>query len=98
IYFDAYCYIKSITDKNFFSSFFYCIMKIEEVFLMKHFSTESLFDVLGELFSDEISIGITDEEKYLYFRQSKRIDWKIKLEDIIKERTLDNKELTTGKK
>src|SRR5699024_10953431 len=73
-------------------------MKIEEVFLMQHFSTESLFDVMGELFSDEISIGITDEEKYLYFRPSKRIDLKIKSGDIIKEGTLAHKALTSGQK
>lgn len=65
---------------------------------MQHFSTESLFDVMGELFSDEISIGITDEEKYLYFRPSKRIDLKIKSGDIIKEGTLAHKALTSGQK
>src|SRR5699024_12136941 len=73
-------------------------MKIEEVLLMKYFSTESLFDVMGELFSDEISIGITDEEKYLYFRPSKRIDLKIKSGDKIKEGTLDHKALISGQK
>src|SRR5699024_705416 len=51
-----------------------------------------------ELFSDEISIGITDEEKYLYFRPSKRIDLKIKSGAIIKEGTLAHKALTSGQK
>lgn len=65
---------------------------------MQHFSTESLFDIMGELFSDEISIGITDKEKYIYFRPSKRIDLKIKAADIIKEGTLAHKALTSEQK
>ena len=37
----------------------------------------SLLDVMGELFSDEISIAVADTEHYIYYRPSKRIDLKI---------------------
>ena len=40
-------------------------------------SLSSLLDVVGELFSDEISIAVSNTEEYLYYRPSKRVDLKI---------------------
>lgn len=65
---------------------------------MQNLSTLSLLDVMGELFSDEISIGVSNKERYIYFRPSKRIDLKIKPGDPIKPGTLAYKALTTGQK
>lgn len=65
---------------------------------MKNLSTLSLLDVLGELFSDEISIGVANKEKYIYFRPSKRIDLKIEPGDSIKPGTLAYKALKTEQK
>ncbi len=44
---------------------------------MKGFTISSMLDVVGELFSDEISIAVSNTEEYLYYRPSKRIDLKI---------------------
>lgn len=65
---------------------------------MQNLSTVSLLDVMGELFSDEVSIGVTNKHSYIYFRPSKRIDLKIKPGDPIKEGTLAHKALTTEQK
>jgi len=65
---------------------------------MQKLSTVSLLDVMGELFSDEISIGVANKEEYIYFRPSKRIDLKIKPGDAIKPGTLAHKALTTEQK
>src|SRR5699024_4979614 len=45
-----------------------------------------------------ISIGVTNQENYIYFRPSKRIDLKIKPGDPIKEGTLAHKALKTEQK
>ena len=60
---------------------------------MDHFSTDSFFDIIGELFSDEISIAVSDTEKYIYYRPSKRINLKIKPWDKLKEGTMAYKAL-----
>src|SRR5690625_1613655 len=65
---------------------------------MQKLSTVSLLDVMGELFSDEISIGVANKEEYIYFRPSKRIDLKIKPGDPIRPGTLAHKALTTEQK
>ena len=65
---------------------------------MKHLTISALLDVLAELFSEEVSIGITDKNNYLYFRPSKRIDLKIRAGDPIRNDTLAYKALTSGKK
>lgn len=65
---------------------------------MQNFSIVSLLDVMGELFSDEISIGVTDKNQYIYFRPSKRIDLKIRACDAIKEGTLAYKALHSQQK
>ena len=44
---------------------------------MEILSLSSLLDVVGELFSDEISIAVSNTEEYLYYRPSKRVDLKI---------------------
>ena len=51
-------------------------------------NNDSLLDVIGELFSDEISIAISNLKEYTYYRPSKRIDLKIKPGDLIKEGSL----------
>lgn len=65
---------------------------------MDHFSTDSFFDIIGELFSDEISIAVSDTENYIYYRPSKRINLKIKTGDKIKEGTMAYKALNSKKK
>lgn len=58
----------------------------------------SLLNVIGELFSDEISIAVSNTKEYIYFRPSKRIDLKIKPGDPIKEGTIAYKALSTKQK
>lgn len=65
---------------------------------MNTFSIISLLDVVSDLFSEETSIAVTDTEKYIYYRPSKRIDLKIKNGDIIKEGTIAHKALMTRQK
>lgn len=55
---------------------------------MEHFQLETLFDAIGELFSDETSIAISNTSEYTYYRPSKRINLKIKKGDPIKEGTI----------
>ncbi|OHX52149.1 LytR family transcriptional regulator [Planococcus salinarum] len=65
---------------------------------MEKFTFGSLLDVMGELFSDEISIAVSDTEQYIYYRPSKRIDLKIKPGDPVKKGTIAHKALTTNQK
>ncbi|MCM3087623.1 LytTR family transcriptional regulator DNA-binding domain-containing protein [Bhargavaea ginsengi] len=65
---------------------------------MEKLTEKELLDVLGELFSDEISIGVTDNEKYIYYRPSKRVDLKIRVGDPVKEGTIAHKALSSGQK
>ena len=65
---------------------------------MDIFSIDSFLDVMGELFSDEISIAVSDTEKYIYYRPSKRINLKIKPGDPVREGTMAYKALQEGKK
>lgn len=58
----------------------------------------SLLDVIGELFSDEISIAVSDTSEYIYYRPSKRIDLKIKTGDPVVEGTIAHKAISTGQK
>ncbi|WP_261391294.1 LytTR family DNA-binding domain-containing protein [Cytobacillus firmus] len=55
----------------------------------------SLLDVIGELFSDEISIAVSNKSEYIYYRPSKRIDLKIRPGDMVKEGTIAYKALGT---
>ncbi|WP_241558924.1 LytTR family DNA-binding domain-containing protein [Oceanobacillus halophilus] len=65
---------------------------------MQKLSFPTLLDVIGELFSDEISIAVANTEEYIYYRRSKRIDLKIKPGDPIKEGTIAYKAITSGQK
>lgn len=61
-------------------------------------SADAVFEAIGELFSDETSIAVSNLEVYTYYRPSKRIDLKIKQGDPIKEGTITHKALTGGQK
>lgn len=65
---------------------------------MKDLSIVALLDVIGELFSDEISIAISDREKYIYYRPSKRIDLKITPGDPVIDGTLAYKAMSSKQK
>lgn len=65
---------------------------------MENLTVQSLLNVIGELFSDEISIAVSNKEEYIYYRPSKRINLKIKPGDSIKEGTITFKALVTGQK
>lgn len=58
----------------------------------------SLLDVIGELFSDETSIAVSNEKEYIYYRPSKRIDLKIIAGDPVREGTITHKALQTKRK
>src|SRR4051812_27226057 len=65
---------------------------------MKDITLGSLLDVIGELFSDEISIAVSNTKEYIYYRPSKRIDLKISAGDSVKEGTLAHNALVTKQK
>jgi DNA-binding LytR/AlgR family response regulator len=65
---------------------------------MESITVVSLLDVIGELFSDEISIAVSNTKQYIYYRPSKRIDLKIRPGDILKEGTIAHKALITKQK
>lgn len=65
---------------------------------MDRLNFPTLLDVISELFSDEISIAVTNTEEYIYYRKSKRIDLKIKPGDLIKEGTIAHKAITSKQK
>lgn len=60
---------------------------------MESITLGSLLDVISELFSDEISIAVSNTKEYIYYRPSKRIDLKITPSDTIKEGTITHKAL-----
>lgn len=60
---------------------------------MESITVVSLLDVIGELFSDEISIAVSNTSEYIYYRPSKRIDLKIRPGDMVKEGTIAYKAL-----
>ena len=65
---------------------------------MERFEHGSLLDVIGELFSDEISIAVSNTEEYIYYRPSKRVDLKIKAGDRVKAGTIAHKALESKQK
>ncbi|WP_342542119.1 LytTR family transcriptional regulator DNA-binding domain-containing protein [Paenisporosarcina sp. FSL H8-0542] len=65
---------------------------------MKDFQDYEMLDVIGELFSDEISIAVSDGEHYVYYRPSVRVDLKIKAGDMVKPGSLAHKALSSGQK
>lgn len=65
---------------------------------MQKLSTLSLLDVIGDLFSDKVSIIVADREHYIYSKPSQQIDLKIKPGDPIKPGTLAHKALHSEQK
>ena len=65
---------------------------------MEEITLSSLLDVVGELFSDEISIAVSNTKEYVYYRSSKRIDLKISIGDVVKEGTIAYKALELKQK
>ncbi|MFD1040109.1 LytTR family DNA-binding domain-containing protein [Virgibacillus byunsanensis] len=65
---------------------------------MKRLTIGSLLDVIGELFSDEISIAVSNTREYIYYRPSKRVDLKIRQGDPVIEGTIAYKALMTEQK
>lgn len=65
---------------------------------MQMLSLGSLLDVIGELFSDEISIAVSNKEAYIYYRPSKRVDLKIRPGDPVKEGTIAHKAIAQAQK
>ena len=65
---------------------------------MDKLTTYSFFDVMGELFSEEISFAVTNTEEYIFYRASKRINLKISPGDPVKEGTITYKALQSGEK
>ncbi|MGI2328074.1 LytTR family DNA-binding domain-containing protein [Planococcus sp. YIM B11945] len=65
---------------------------------MEKFTLNSLLDVMGELFSDEVSIAVSNLDAYSYYRPSKRVNLKIRPGDPVKEGTIAHKALTTKQK
>ncbi|WP_174615080.1 LytTR family DNA-binding domain-containing protein [Virgibacillus ihumii] len=65
---------------------------------MEKLTLGSLLDVIGELFSDEISIAVSNTNEYIYYRPSKRVDLKIRRGDPVKDGTIAHKALQTEQK
>ncbi len=65
---------------------------------MEDITLGSLIETIGELFSDEISIAVSNTKEYIYYRPSKRIDLKISAGDPVKEGTIAHKALVTKQK
>lgn len=65
---------------------------------MESITVVSLLDVISELFSEEISIAVSNTQEYIYYRPSKRIDLKIRPGDRLKEGTIAYKAIHTGQK
>ncbi|MHC2183260.1 hypothetical protein ACVLD2_003780 [Paenibacillus sp. PvR052] len=74
------------------------MMVLKKVRDMEHFTMDSIFSAIGELFSDETSIAVSNTTEYIYYRPSKRIDLKIKSGDPIKEGTITHKALAGKQK
>jgi hypothetical protein len=71
---------------------------MKKVHNMTQFKMNSIFDAMGDLFSDEASIAVSNTEAYIYYRPSKRIDLKIKKGDPVKDGTITYKALTDKQK
>jgi hypothetical protein len=65
---------------------------------MESITVVSMLDVIGELFSDEISIAVSNTKEYIYYRPSKRIDLKIRPGDPLKEGTIAYKAVASQQK
>ncbi|WP_042357249.1 LytTR family DNA-binding domain-containing protein [Bacillus rubiinfantis] len=65
---------------------------------MESITVVSLLDVISELFSEEISIAVSNTSQYIYYRPSKRIDLKIRPGDPLKEGTIAYKAIYSRQK
>ena len=65
---------------------------------MQGFTLGPLLDVVGELFSDEISIAVSNTKEYIYYRPSKRVDLKISAGDPVIAGTMAYKAMMTNQK
>lgn len=65
---------------------------------MESITVVSLLDVISELFSEEISIAVSNTSEYIYYRPSKRIDLKIRPGDPLKEGTIAHKAIFSKQK
>ncbi|MGG1399188.1 LytTR family DNA-binding domain-containing protein [Bacillus salipaludis] len=65
---------------------------------MESITVVSLLDVISELFSDEISIAVSNKTEYIYYRPSKRVDLKIRPGDLLKEGTIAHKAIQSKQK
>ncbi|MEK4198875.1 LytTR family DNA-binding domain-containing protein [Cytobacillus sp. FSL K6-0265] len=65
---------------------------------MEGITLSSLLDVIGELFSDEVSIVVSNTTEYIYYRPSKRVDLKIRPGDLVKEGSIADKALKAEQK
>jgi hypothetical protein len=65
---------------------------------MESITVVSLLDVISELFSEEISIAVSNTQEYIYYRPSKRIDLKIRPGDPLKDGTIAYKAIYSGQK
>lgn len=65
---------------------------------MEIFTEKELLDVIGELFSNEESIAVSNATEYVYYRPSKRIDLKIKPGDPVREGSLAYKAIQSQQK
>ncbi len=65
---------------------------------MKRLTATALLDVIGELFSDETSIAVSNTKEYIYYRPSKRIDLKIRPGDPVRVGTITYKAMDTKQK
>ncbi len=65
---------------------------------MEKFTISPLLDVMGELFSDEVSLAVSNKEAYIYYRPSKRVDLHIRPGDPVKKGTIAYKALLSGQK
>lgn len=65
---------------------------------MESITVVSLLDVISELFSEEISIAVSNTREYIYYRPSKRIDLKIRPGDSLKLGTIAFKAVQSKQK
>ncbi|OIK16486.1 LytR family transcriptional regulator [Bacillus sp. MUM 116] len=65
---------------------------------METITVVSLLDVIIELFSDEISMAVSNTKEYIYYRPSKRVDLKIRPGDPLKEGTIAYKAIHSKQK
>lgn len=64
----------------------------------KNLRLNELLRIMGQLFSEEVSLAITDETQYLYYEPSKRIDLKIEKGQPLKEGTIAYRAVTENQK